>query len=64
MRRLNRVTVETLSATGRIDVEAATQVNIATDGEQPVPLDLSWKAARVLIERAAEASERIAAAPC
>lgn len=60
MHRLNHVMVETLSAGGHINVEVATHAEVAMGGEQPVPLDLSWKAGRVLVERAAEVRERAA----
>jgi hypothetical protein len=63
MHRLNRVMVENLSTGGQISVEVSTQAEVATGSEPPVPLDLSWKAGRVLIERAAEVRERAAGTP-
>lgn len=63
MHRLNRAMVEILSTGGHISVEVVTQAEVATGTGPPVPLDLSWKAGRVLIERAAEVRERAAGTP-
>ena len=60
--RLNPIMVNTLTGGGRIAVEIAASAQlIAADGPA-VPLDLTWKAARVLVERAAEVAERVAGA--
>jgi hypothetical protein len=60
--RLNPVMVSTLAAGGSITVEIAVAAHLTGAGGSAVPLDLTWKAARVLVERAAEVTERIAGA--
>lgn len=60
MHRLNRAMAEILSTGGHISVEVVTQAEVATGTRPPVLLNLSWKAGRVLIERAAEVRERAA----
>jgi hypothetical protein len=63
MYRLNRAMVGALIAGGQIGVEVVTSA-LATAGEGPVfALDLGWKAARVLVERAAEVGERRSGTP-
>jgi hypothetical protein len=54
--------VSTLATGGRISVEIATSAQLITADGSAVPLDLKWKAARVLVERAAEVAERVAGA--
>lgn len=58
--RLNPIMVSTLGAGGRIAVEIATSAHLMAADGAAVPLDLRWKAARVLVERAAEVAERTA----
>jgi hypothetical protein len=58
MYRLNRAMVETLIGGGQIGVEVVTSAHAAVGEGTSVPLDLGWKAARVLVERAAEVAER------
>jgi len=58
--RLNPVMVSTLAAGGRIAVEIATSAQLMAADGSAVPLDLTRKAARVLVERAAEVAERTA----
>ena len=60
--RLNPVMVNTLAAGGRIAVEVAVAAGLTGADGSAAPLDLTWKAARVLVERAAEVAERIAGA--
>jgi hypothetical protein len=61
--RLNLVMVNTLTADGRIRLMVATTAQlVAADGTE-APLNLTWKAARVLVERAAEVTERTAGMP-
>jgi hypothetical protein len=60
--RLTSIMAAALAAGGRIAVEIAASAQlIAADGSA-APLDLRWKAARVLVERAAEVAERTAGA--
>ena len=58
--RLNPIMVNTLAAGGRIAVEVAVTVHLVAADGSAVPLDLTWKAVRVLVERAAEVAERTA----
>jgi hypothetical protein len=61
--RLNLDLMNTLAANGRVMLEVAVIAQlVAADGTK-APLNLTWKAARVLVERAAEVGERIAGAP-
>jgi hypothetical protein len=63
MYRLNRAMVETLTRSGQIGVEVVTDAHAAAGGGSPIPLDLGWKAARVLVERAVEVAERRSGRP-
>jgi hypothetical protein len=58
--RLNPVMVSTLAAGGRIAVEVGVAARLMGADGSAVPLDLTWKSARVLVERAAEVAERTA----
>jgi len=61
--RLNPILVSTLTAGGAVGVEVTTEaLAVAADGTA-TSLDLSWKAARVLVERAAEVAARMAGEP-
>jgi hypothetical protein len=60
--RLNQLMVETLGAGGRIAVEIATQAQAVISDEMSAALDLTSKAVRVLVERAAEVMARTAGA--
>jgi hypothetical protein len=61
--RLNQVTVNTLALRGRVTVEISTGADVVADNGVTGPLNLSWKAARVLVEHAAEVAERTAGGP-
>jgi hypothetical protein len=56
--RLNAILIDTLARGGQVNVEIATSVRGASEDGKPSELDLSWKASRVLVERAAEVIER------
>ena len=58
MFRLNRLLEQALTEGGRVDVEVITRAEITIGAALPVPLDLTQKAGRVLVERAAEVSHR------
>jgi hypothetical protein len=61
--RLNPVMVNTLSSGGRVGLEIALTARlVAADGTE-TSLDLTWKAVRVLVERAVEVGERMAGTP-
>jgi hypothetical protein len=60
--RLNPVMVSTLATGGRVAIEIAITAHLRSADGSAVPLDLTWKAARVLVERAAEVAERAAGA--
>jgi hypothetical protein len=57
--RLNTVMLDLLTGGGPIDVSVVTDATAVVDG-RTVPLDLSHKAARLLVESAALTAERIA----
>ena len=63
MYRLNRTMVEALMAGDRIDVEVVTSAQAIAGNGSAFALDLGWKAARVLVERAAEVDERRSGTP-
>ena len=63
MTRLNQAMTDALKTGGTIAVEAVTRAEVVTSGAPPAPLDLGWKAGRVLVERAAEVIERTADSP-
>ena len=58
--RMNPIMFDALAQGGHIRVEISTQAEAAGNDGVQRPLDLSWKAARVLVEHAAEVAERIA----
>lgn len=60
--RLNPFMVNTLATGGRIAVEVAVAARFTSADGSEIPLDLTWKAARVLVERASEVTERITGA--
>lgn len=55
---MNPIMTTTLSQGGHVSVEIATEAQIASRNDEPMLLDLSQKAARVLVERTAEVIER------
>ncbi len=55
--------VNTLAADGRIRLDVATTAQLVVADGTEAPLNLTWKAARVLVERAAEVTERTAGTP-
>lgn len=59
--RMNSIMIDTLGQGGQIHVEIVTAAKTAGEDGVYRPLDLSWKAARVLIEQAATINERAAA---
>jgi hypothetical protein len=61
--RISPVILGTLTEGGRVVVEIATQAWAVATGGGQTPLDLTWKAAPVLVERAAEVGERLAGTP-
>jgi hypothetical protein len=56
--RMNPIMIDTLERGGSIGVEIVTQSQVKVGDQLPVPLDLTWKSARVLVERAAEVTAR------
>jgi hypothetical protein len=58
--RLNPIMTGTLAEGGRMALEIATQAHISIAGNDLTPLSLADKAARVLVERAAETRARTA----
>jgi hypothetical protein len=63
MYRLNQAMVRALTQGGQIGVDVITTVYAAAGGGSPMLLDLRWKAARVLLERAVEVAERRSGRP-
>jgi hypothetical protein len=61
--RMNPVMLGALTEGGRVVVEIATRAWAVATGGGQTPLDLTWKAAQVLVERAAEVGERLAGTP-
>ena len=61
--RMNAVMTDTLAQGGRIHVEVATEAQSAGEDGMYRSLDLTWKAARVLIEQAAVVTEGSAGSP-
>jgi hypothetical protein len=61
--RINAAIVESLAAAGTVELDIITHATIVTS-EETEQLDLSWKSARVLLERAAEVSARSLARAC
>jgi hypothetical protein len=61
--RLNGIMIEVLRSGGRITMEIATRAHAAAPASAAIAaLDLRWKSARVLVERAAEVAARTAGA--
>lgn len=63
MYRMNRAMVQGLTQGDQIGVEIITSAYAAAGGNLPMPLDLGWKAARVLVERAVEVLDRRSGRP-
>ena len=55
---MNPIMIDTLRHGGRLTVEIAIEAHIEIGGCELAPLDLTQKAGRVLVERAAEVAER------
>jgi len=61
--RLNPIMIATLIEGGQITLEIATEAFISAAADNITPLPLTDKAARVLVERAAEIAARASGAP-
>lgn len=60
--RMNPLMIETVAQSGRVNVEIITQAHVRAGDDTVQELDLTWKTARILVERAAELVERNAGA--